>query len=338
MTTPEGAEAVVPCLREQAGKEVAPAEVAVPPDVLAMLLADRRSENTRRAYRHDIEAFFLSIYESEASPERLRHFLSLNTPQMAMVMLRYKARLLAEGKSESSINRRMSALLSLVRFARRVGATDADPSASLDSEKVVAYRDTRGVGAEEARKLLRQPDRTTLKGMRDFALLLLLLENALRRAEVCGLTRADFLPDQRAIWIVGKGRGTQRERVTLSGNCVHAIEAYLAAADLPEDPAAPLFINVSRAAHGRPLTTDGLYKIVKELAESAGIADRLSPHRLRHTAITLALDASGGDVRRVQQLSRHARLETLQRYDDNRNDLQGEVTRLLSDLLSEETP
>ncbi len=311
------------------------ADPALPPDVLTLLLADRRSENTRRAYRHDIEAFFVSAYETSASPERMRHFLGLKTPQMVLVLLRHKARLMTEGKSEATINRRMSALISLVRFARRVGATEADPSDSLDAEKVVPYRDTRGVGAEEARRLLRQPDRTTLKGRRDFALLLLLMENALRRAEVCGLTREDFEPHRQSIWIHGKGRGTQRERITLSANSVAAIEAYLQEAKLSDEPATPLFINVSPAAYGRGLTTDGLYKIVKELAESAGLKDPLSPHRLRHTAITLALDASGGDVRRVQQLSRHARLETLQRYDDNRSDLQGEVTRLLSGLLEE---
>lgn len=317
------------------GGEVVAVTCELPADVLTMLLADRRSENTRRAYRHDIDAFFVRVYESPASPERVRHFLNLNTPQMALVLLRYKAGLLAEGKSEATINRRMSAMMSMVRFARRVGATEADPSDSIDAEKVVAYRDTRGVGAEEARRLLRQPDRSSLKGKRDFALLLLLLENALRRAEICGLTRADFEPERKSLWIHGKGRGTQRERITLSANGAAAIETYLTAARLSEERTEPLFINVSPAAYGRGLTTDGLYKIIKEVAEGAGLTGRLSPHRLRHTAITLALDASGGDVRRVQQLSRHARLETLQRYDDNRNDLQGDVTRLLSGLLED---
>ena len=60
---------------------------------------------------------------------------------------------------------------------------------------------------------------------------------------------------------------------------------------------------------------------------------RRKAHKLRHSAITAALDVTNGDVRRVQRLSRHARLETLQRYDDNRSDLQGEVTTLLAELL-----
>ncbi len=313
-----------------------PHSTSLNPDVLAMLIADKRSENTRRAYRHDLRLFFLAVYEAEPTPERVRQFLDLNTPQMAILLLQYKAQLLIEEKSEATINRRLSAIFSLVKFARRLGATEADPADSIDSEKVVAYRDTRGIGIEEARRLLHQPDRTTLKGKRDYALLLLLLENALRRAEICALRLADFEPEQRSLTILGKGRGTQREKVTLSAASVAAIATFREACPSPTTvPVTPLFINVSPAAYGRGLTEDGLYKIVRELAQASGLKGNLSPHRLRHTAITLALDASGGDVRRVQRLSRHARMETLQRYDDNRTNLQGEVTTLLSGLFAE---
>ena len=81
------------------------------------------------------------------------------------------------------------------------------------------------------------------------------------------------------------------------------------------------------------MTADGLYKIVQDCAAAAGLQSKLSPHRLRHTAITMALEAAEGDIRKVQRLSRHARMETLQIYDDNRNDLQGEVTNKISLLL-----
>ena len=304
-------------------------------DVLAMLLADRRSENTRRAYSHDVRQFFLAVYSAEPTSERVRTFLALDTPHMAVLLLRYKAELIAAGRTEATVNRRMAAVLSLIRFARRVGATEADPGDHIDAERTVPYRDTRGISLEQARKLLRVPDRSTLKGRRDYALLLLLLENALRRAEITRLTVADFQAEEKTLTIQGKGRGTQKEPVTLSPAAVAALRAYLAGCTHSERREAPLFINVSPAYYGRGLTPDGLYKTIRELAEKAGLSAVLSPHRLRHTAITLALDASGGDVRRVQRLSRHARLETLQRYDDNRTDLQGEVTNLLSDVLAE---
>jgi len=59
----------------------------------------------------------------------------------------------------------------------------------------------------------------------------------------------------------------------------------------------------------------------------------MSPHRVRHSAITTALDVTGGDVRRVQKLSRHANLNTLIIYDDNRMNAQAQVTELLDGLM-----
>jgi integrase/recombinase XerC len=61
----------------------------------------------------------------------------------------------------------------------------------------------------------------------------------------------------------------------------------------------------------------------------------LHRHALQHMAITAVLDATGGDVRTAQRLSRHADLRMLQRYDDNREDLQERATLLLSRLLAE---
>ncbi|MCS6777538.1 MAG: tyrosine-type recombinase/integrase [Chloroherpetonaceae bacterium] len=311
---------------------------ATPADLLGLLLAEKRSENTRRAYRYDLTDFFMTLYGRPASPALLQQFLSLNTPQMVGVIMRYKTVLLERHLSEATVNRRLSAIMSLIRLARKLGATQSDPSGFVATEKVVAYRDTRGITPVQARLLLHQPDRSTLKGKRDYALLRLLLENALRRAEALAVRVADFNPDARTLAIRGKGRGTQQERITLSAATVAAILDYQRALPAPRPPEAPLFINVSPGHYGKQLTPDGLYKTIRALAEQAGLDRRVSPHRLRHTAITMALDASGGDIRRVQRLSRHARLETLQIYDDNRANLQGQVTELLATLLHEDSP
>src|SRR5262245_20066625 len=98
-----------------------------PYDVLTALLADKRSENTRRAYHYDLRDFFTSVYRDEPTPQRLGQFLALTTPEMVAVMLRYKARLIEADLAEATVNRRLSAVLSLVKYARKVGATQADP-------------------------------------------------------------------------------------------------------------------------------------------------------------------------------------------------------------------
>jgi integrase/recombinase XerC len=68
--------------------------------------------------------------------------------------------------------------------------------------------------------------------------------------------------------------------------------------------------------------------MVRELGRRLGM--KVWPHGLRHAAITEALDLTGGNVRAVQRFSRHRDVRVLERYDDNRRDLGGEVAKLFS--------
>ena len=160
-------------------------------------------------------------------------------------------------------------------------------------------------------------DRTSLAGKRDYALLRLLWGNALRRNEVSQLNVGDFDPDGKTLRIFGKGRGTQSEVVDLGDSTVEAIADWLATSTTKR-PNAPLFIALDFHNRGHRLTGDGIRRIVVRVCDLAGIKKPMSPHRIRHSAITAALDATDGNVRKVQKLSRHRQLDTLMIYDDNR--------------------
>jgi len=299
-------------------------------DPVALLLADKRSEATKRAYASDLRDFF----GGEATSERVRAFAGLSVPEIALRLNVYKGELLQRGAAEATVNRRLAAVRSLLKVCHRMGWAASDGRGLVDGEKARAYRDTRGVDVKALKKLLRAPGTDSLKGLRDTALLRLLCENAPRRAEVTRANVGDFSLSERRLYITGKGRGTQKEPLTLSQATADAIAAYLLAAGHAADPHAPLFRNlhhVPRTA-GERLSAQGLYWLVGEYGRAVGI-DGLTPHKLRHSAITAALDATGGDVRRVQKFSRHRDLRTLTVYDDNRTDHQGEITRTLSGLL-----
>lgn len=316
-------------------------------DALRLLLADTRSEATKRAYQGDLKHFFTACglvdVGAALEPPDVGKLFGLSAGAMALMLNEYKASMLGAKLSEATINRRLSAVRSLLRMARRLGADVPDPAALVSSEKVSTYRDTRGPAVSDVIRLLAAPDRSTIQGKRDYALLVLLAENALRRAEVCSLSVGDFDAGERRLHIIGKGKGTQRQPVTLSMTATAALLDYLAARrdpaavrqDAPAQLAAdmPLFTNTARreTTNGGRLTADGLYHILQGYGARV-LGRELHPHSLRHAAITAALDATGGDVRRAQRLSRHADVRTLQRYDDNRADLQGEVTGLLSAL------
>lgn len=142
----------------------------------------------------------------------------------------------------------------------------------------------------------------------------------------------DFDPDAGKLLICGKGRGSQGETITLSFHVVAALEEWLLARESPGNHA-PLFCALDRAQFGHRLSTTSIYRIVRRIARQAGIKKAISPHRIRHSAVTAVLDATQGDVRQVQKFSRHANLDALMIYDDNRQDAQGSVSKMLADLI-----
>lgn len=308
---------------------------------LDLLLRDRRSAATARAYASDLRRFF-AWGGSDTSAASVEALCNLSAGKLAMTLNAYSAHLRGT-VSEATVNRRLSAVRSLLRIARRLGAGNVDPAGLVDNERVTAYRDTRGPDLKEIIKLLALPNRTTVRGMRDYAILRLLWSNALRRSELCGANVADLDIGASRLRITGKGRGTQSEWISLRPKTLTAIREYLEArrgaiseSIIPQSSSAaggePLFASHDRRTGGenRRLTQDGLYKLVAGYGRRIGIA--LRPHGMRHAAITAHLTATGGDILSAQDLARHADIRTTRRYDDNRQDRQGQATEVLEAL------
>ena len=293
--------------------------------VLTDWLNTKRSNHTRRVYQKDIDNFLADL------GTELGRFLSLDRHGAFELVSRYKGELIKNNLKSATINRRLAAIKSLVAYAYNCGHCDFMLE-SVKGEKISSYRDTSGVDSETFKQVLSAIDRGSLKGLRDYVLLLLLWSNALRRSEVSKANIGDFDPVTKTLRIFGKGRGNNAETVSLGTGTVTAIMAWLEARGehLPDKA---LFCSVNAGYRDGRLCTQAIYNIVKERCQSAGITKVMSPHRIRHSSITAALEATNGDVRRVQKLSRHSSLNTLLIYDDNRKNHQGEVTDLLDSLV-----
>lgn len=291
-----------------------------------LFLAGRRSPQTRAAYRFDLGDFFGRDVEEEA----VALFLASTPGEIAGRLAAYKGDLIGRGLAEATINRRLATMKSLLRLAHRMGCSTTDGRGIVESERSVGYRDTRGIPLAGMRALCELPDKESVKGKRDRALLRLFCENALRRGEVAALDVEDFDGEARTLAILGKGKGSEKANVTLSRAVTDAIREYLAAAGHADGA---LFRNrdPNPATCGRRITTAALYALVR--AYGARIGAKLSPHRVRHSAITAALDALGGDIRKVQRFARHSNPATTALYDDARRQHQAEVSNRLSDLL-----
>ncbi len=300
-------------------------------DVIALMLANIRASSTRREYQKDLRKFFVAMTGEEPNTDSVLEFLHLTEKRAVAVVLKYKAKLLAQGLKEATVNRRLSAIKSLVKFARKLGVCVYSLE-GVELEKVRVYRDTSGVDASTIDSVIQQCDRSTVRGKRDYALLRLLWENALRRNETSQLCVKDFDPHERKLRILGKGRGANDEWVKLSEGAVDAITDWLRSRDRVA-ASSPLFISLDNRSKGHRLTGDGIRKIVVKYFGEAGVKKLMSPHRIRHSAITAVLDATDGNVRKAQKLSRHAKFDVLMQYDDNRHRDQEEMTNLLAQML-----
>jgi integrase/recombinase XerC len=137
--------------------------------------------------------------------------------------------------------------------------------------------------------------------------------------------------DYARLSILGKGK-IQKSQVDLSPATIVAIAQWLAAReDYRSDDS--LFTSLDRRSKGHRLDGSTIYRLVREFSTAAGIDKIVSPHRIRHSAITAYLDVSDGNIRAAQGLSRHANLNTLNRYDDNRHKYQAQATNTLADLV-----
>jgi len=275
-------------------------------DFLAYLEFERGlSRNTLDAYRTDLLQFGRFLEERdvsalEAQPSDIADFLEA----------------LARGDgdrrapaSPATIHRKSACLRSFYRHLRRDGLLEGDPTATLSTPRRARKLPqvlTRG----EVEKLLSQPRGTEPSALRDRALLELMYACGLRASEAIGLELMDVDVEEGVLRARGKG---SKERIVPIGQAaLKALRIYLERGRpglVKGAPEAHLFVNF----RGGQLTRQGLYKIVRRHALTAGLADQMSPHTLRHTFATHLL-AGGCDLRSVQEMLGHADVSTTQLY------------------------
>jgi integrase/recombinase XerD len=274
-------------------------------DFLAYLEFERGlSRNTLDAYRTDLLQFGRFLARRDLSA------LDAGSGDVADFLAE-----LAAGNvdrppaSTATIHRKSACLRSFYRHVRREGLRDSDPTATLSPprrSRKLPHVLTRG----EIDRLLAQPRGTEPAALRDRALLELMYACGLRASEAIGLELTDVDLEERVLRARGKG---SKERVVPIGQAaVRALRMYLERGRpglVKGASESRLFVNF----RGGPLTRQGLYKIVRRHAATAKLADRMSPHTLRHTFATHLL-AGGCDLRSVQEMLGHADVSTTQLY------------------------
>ena len=227
-----------------------------------------------------------------------------------------------EGLGARSAARHLSALRGLSKFLVREGLLENDPT-TLTARPRLGRRLPRALGETELLRLLETPDTSTLRGLRDRAMLSVTYAAGLRVSELVRLELGDI--DLKRGVVSALGKGSKRRLVPLGEVALEHLEAYLAARDAddaerakkprrkaaatPEKHAQLVF----RSPRGGALTRQAFWKIVGQHARAAGLRGGAHPHQLRHSFATHLL-RGGADLRSVQTLLGHAHVVTTEIY------------------------
>jgi len=232
-------------------------------------------------------------------------------------VLEYKKELFARGMSSYTITSYITAVRKLFQWLELQKLYPNITRGVKGARRAKGYaKDC--LTTSQVREVLGAIDTTTVRGLRDFALINLLVRTGLRtievaRAEVCDLRQES---GQGVLWVQGKGRDAKDEFVVLVEPTLKPLRAYLSASETWKQDA-PLFSSLSDRNPGQALTTRSISRIVKEAFLMVGLASsRLTAHSLRHTAITLAI-RNGAKVEQAQAMARHKSITTTMVYAHN---------------------
>ncbi|MGD9617149.1 MAG: tyrosine-type recombinase/integrase [Alphaproteobacteria bacterium] len=297
-----------------------------PGAILARLLLAGRNPNTKRAYGLDL-ADFARFRDAVSVASALDDLLTRDQAGAYALAVAWRESMQADRKlAAATVARRLATLRSAIALARKLW--NHPWSLDVAGPRSLAYRDTRGPGLAGWKALVAAATAAagrSARGRRDLAMIRLLHDLGLRRGELVSLDVADYEPLEGSLAVLGKGKA-ESVRLKLPGPSAAALDAWLA--DRGAAPG-PLFTRLGPPAGGR-LSGEAVARVLAGLGRAAGLARRPRPHGLRHQAITRLLEL-GEDVRKVQRFSRHSRIETVVRYDDNRRDEGGTLARRLAE-------
>jgi len=262
------------------------------------------STNTLSAYGADLGRFAVFCAD--------RGVTSADSVDLGVVSA-YLGGLGRTGLGTRSTARHLSALRGLMKFLVREGELKADPTA-LAARPRTGRRLPRPLTGDDMLRLLRAPDPTTLRGLRDRAMLSVAYAAGLRVSELVALKVGDI--DRRRGVVAAFGKGQKRRLVPLGAVALRHLDEYRAALEVaqlskPGKRAESQY--VFPAPSGNALTRQAFWKIVRRYALAIGLPDAMHPHRLRHSFATHLL-AHGADLRSVQAMLGHADVATTEIY------------------------
>jgi integrase len=228
-----------------------------------------------------------------------------------------------ESLSPSTMNVRLSAVRKMVGEARRAGMLGSEEAATLTDIPNIPQKGTRlgnWLTRDQAKELLAVPDRSTLKGKRDYVILALLVGCALRRNELAELD-VETIQQREGRWVLAdfEGKGRRIRTVAIPIWVKHGINAWMTAAGI-EDGRLLRSVSKSGKINRDTLSDWAVWSVVEQSSKQIGI-EHFGAHDLRRTCAKLCRK-NGGDLEQIKFLLGHSSIQTTERYLGSEQDIE----------------
>jgi integrase len=261
------------------------------------------------------------VLDSVASPHTRRNYakalddlfrFAASRPLTRALLMEYRATM--DALSPSTVNVRLSAVRKMVYEARKNGMIGAEEAANLTDVPNIRQKGTRmgnWLTRDQAKALLAVPDRSTLKGKRDYVILAVLVGCALRREELAAL-EVDTIQLREGRWVLLdlEGKGRRVRTVAIPVWVKQAINAWMTAAGVEDGK---LLRAVSKGGKVKESMSGwAVWSVVEQSAREIGI-ERFGAHDLRRTCAKLCRK-NGGNIEQIKFLLGHSSIQTTERY------------------------
>ena len=297
-------------IRQTAGGLMVPPAVAAMGEEAAEAFADYftaeiRNRHTRASYGR-AAARFLAWCDDRG----------VTLPQVRTIHVSAYVEQLQATMKPASVKQHLAALRMLGDYLTRRGVLKQNPAAAVRGPRhVVRTGKTPVMEAADAKRLLASIDAATPAGVRDRAIISLMIYTFGRVSAVLNLDAGDVYQVGRHLKVMFREKGGQDHEMPLHHSAAEALDAYLERLGHPK--AGPLFRSVNAAKDGftdARLDRTRAWRMVKERCRAAGIGDRFNNHSFRATGITVYLK-NGGLLEHAQVMAGHAKPETTRLYD-----------------------
>ena len=290
---------------------------------LEFFTAQIRNPNTKRAYVRGVSEFCIWL-----EAEGLRSITAVSSVHIAAYIEDLGRRV-----SAPTVKQRLAAIRMMFDWLATGGVLPFNPASAVRGPKHVAKRGKTPVLApDEARRLIDSIDVSTPAGLRDRALIGLMVYTFDRIGAASAMCVGDVYVQNRRLWVRLHEKGGKAVDLPCHHNLETYLQAYLDGTAIAGDTDGPLFRTVGRGT--RHLTRTALpsanaYAMVQRRAKAAEIETRIGNHTFRATGITAYLK-NGGTLERAAVIANHASTRTTQLYDRRSDEVNlDEIERIL---------